>query len=186
MKTKKRSGRLLKYTLISLGCLLLAGWLASVVIVPRMSAPKTVPVVKPPVYVPPSLHLDEGELYRLVNAERQKRGLEPLSLNPSLNQSALNKCNDMVAKDYYEHTSPEGRTPWYFIAPATSYLAAGENLNLGHGSADKVVESWMGSEGHRRSILDTRWTDVGYAVCIGKHNGSVGDYTYIVQHFIQK
>jgi len=46
----------------------------------------------------------------LLNQQRQKQGLAPLRLDPALNRAAQAQVDDMVARNYYELTSPDGRT----------------------------------------------------------------------------
>jgi hypothetical protein len=40
---------------------------------------------------------------------------------------------------------------------------AGENLSAGRNSIDAVVDGWMNSAGHRRNMLDSRFTEFGLA-----------------------
>src|SRR5882762_5752510 len=52
------------------------------------------------------------------NTQRTSNGLTALSLNAQLNQAAQAKANDMVARDYWSHNTPDGQTPWTFFAAA--------------------------------------------------------------------
>ena len=51
----------------------------------------------------------------LTNSERQSQNLAVLAVSPTLTHAAEMKAQDMAAKGYFAHTSPEGRTPWYWI-----------------------------------------------------------------------
>ena len=48
----------------------------------------------------------EEEVVRLVNAERAKVGLSPLTMNWELSRVARYKSEDMRQKRYFDHTSP--------------------------------------------------------------------------------
>jgi uncharacterized protein YkwD len=45
----------------------------------------------------------------------------------------------------------------------------GENIAAGYDSAQKVVAAWMKSDGHRKNILNCRFTSIG----IGYDGGQV-------------
>ncbi len=49
------------------------------------------------------------------NTERSSNGLPALSINDKLNQAAQAKANDMVARDYWSHNTPDGQEPWVFF-----------------------------------------------------------------------
>lgn len=98
------------------------------------------------------------------NQQRIDNGLDALSLNQKLTNAAQAKAEDMAAKDYWSHDTPDGKTPWSFIlAAGYNYQTAGENLAYGFGSADDTVTAWMNSPEHRANILNTSYTDVGFA-----------------------
>lgn len=46
-----------------------------------------------------------------INKIRSNYGLEPLAENPKLDIAALLKAQDMIENDYFNHYSPEGKTP---------------------------------------------------------------------------
>ena len=131
--------------------------------------------------------LDTAVLFRLVNDERMKAGLQPLLRDDQLDKGALAKCDDMVAKDYWAHNAPDGTEPWKFIDDTgVTYLKAGENLAYDMGSNSETVNSWMSSPGHKENILNKSYTDVGYALCHSDNFIGDGSKTIIVQHFIKK
>ena len=51
-------------------------------------------------------------LVDMTNVDRAKENKAPLVINPLLENAAQMKASDMVAKNYFAHTSPEGLTPW--------------------------------------------------------------------------
>jgi len=144
---------------------------------------------------PPAPHVlaisdvDISKLYALTNDDRARAGLPALRLSSTLQQSANDRCNDMVTKNYYSHTAPDG-TQWYTsIQKYTYYQLAGENLAsyFHDGSAEAVNTDWMNSEEHKKNILTPSFTDVSYAVC--KSNSYLAEKApalIIVEQFIQE
>ena len=107
------------------------------------------------------------------NNERKNNGQDGLTLNTKLSTAALNKVNDILAKGYFEHVSPEGLGPADLATTAGySYIAVGENLALGDFKNDKdLVDAWMASPGHRANILGKHFTEIGIAVKKGLYQG---------------
>jgi uncharacterized protein YkwD len=98
--------------------------------------------------------LDATKIEELVNQERIKAGLTPLVHNDLLKQSACAKADDMIAKDYWEHVSPDGITPRdWIIATGYEYDSIGENLAEGFASDEALVAGWMKSLSHKENIL---------------------------------
>ena len=56
-----------------------------------------------------------GKVIELTNASRAGASENNLSLNEKLSRAAEAKANDMIAKNYFSHTSPGGATPWKWI-----------------------------------------------------------------------
>ena len=54
-------------------------------------------------------------IVNLTNSDRQTNNLQELAVNPLLERGAQMKADDMAAKGYFAHTSPEGLTPWYWF-----------------------------------------------------------------------
>lgn len=122
------------------------------------------------------------KLYQLTNKERQKHGLNSLNYNEKLSQAAYQKAQDMFAKNYWAHFSPDGKTPWEFILNnGYQYEYAGENLAKNFLFSDGVVSAWMNSPSHRDNILKKEYTDVGFAIVNGVLNGE--ETTLVVQMF---
>lgn len=109
----------------------------------------------------------------LVNESRAKAGLPVLSLNATLTQAATAKADDMLKGDYFSHTSPTGKSPWYWIKRSGyRYRSAGENLALNYYSAEEQHTAWMNSETHRANILSPKFEEIGIAMAEGKINGT--------------
>jgi len=108
----------------------------------------------------------------LTNDERQAQNLSTLTTNPLLVQAAEMKANDMATKGYFAHTSPEGKTPWYWLDQVGyKYQYAGENLAINFSDSKDVTEAWMNSPTHRANIMKDKYTDVGTGIATGIYQG---------------
>jgi uncharacterized protein YkwD len=104
-----------------------------------------------------------------VNAERAKAHVRPLRPDPRLDSAAQQHAQDMLARGYFAHASPEGRTIRQ-RAEAAGYRwhAVGENIAEGQLSVDQVVQAWMTSPEHRRNILDRDFLHMGLGLALGE------------------
>jgi len=130
--------------------------------------------------------IKKDELFNLVNSERTKQNIPSLYLSENLNETALIKCKDMVKRDYWSHTDPDGNKSLVLNDirnPSGIYAKGGENLANGFNNASEVVNGWMNSPEHKRSILDKDFTLVGYAVCYSPNFRHEGKKILVVQHF---
>ncbi len=133
--------------------------------------------------------IDRQILLAETNRNRTQNGLSILAENEKLNASALAKCNDMIARNYWSHYGPNGdEKPWEFITKAGySYNKSGENLAYGQENAPDVINGWMNSPKHRDNMLKPEFTEVGYGVCLApnytpKEDLLHGEKLIIVQH----
>ncbi|HEX2122716.1 MAG TPA: CAP domain-containing protein [Thermoanaerobaculia bacterium] len=103
-----------------------------------------------------------------MNRQRAAHGLVPLRLESRLTQAAGDGANDMFAKRYFDHVSPDGIQPFTWVRKrGYRYRIVGENLALGYRSGAAVVDGWMRSPGHRENILQRSYDEVGLAVADG-------------------
>ncbi|MEW2302357.1 CAP domain-containing protein [Streptomyces sp. NPDC006655] len=114
----------------------------------------------------------EAEVLKLVNEERTKVGCSPLSANSSLTGLAESFSADMAARNFFDHTDPNGRTPWDRAAAAGISNLGGENIARGQATAQDVMDAWMNSEGHRANILNCDFKTLG----VGVHFGAGGPW----------
>lgn len=100
----------------------------------------------------------------LVNQERAKAGLKPLTVNKALSAMALDKAKDMYNNHYFDHTSPTYGSPFDMMKLyGISYRYAGENIAMGQRTPQEVMTAWMNSTGHRQNILSPNYTQIGVA-----------------------
>ena len=124
----------------------------------------------------------QQQVLDLVNVERTKRGISALTLDSNLSSVATKKSQDMVNKNYFDHTSPTYGSPFDMMKQfGISYRTAGENIAKGQKTPQEVVTAWMNSEGHRKNILNPNFTNLG----VGIAKDSKGT-TYWTQMFIGK
>jgi uncharacterized protein YkwD len=110
----------------------------------------------------------------LVNRERTTRGLPALRQNGLLTQASAEHSQDMVRRDYFEHTSADGRTVGDRLR-AIGYsrgFSASAGENIAYGVGDKatpaaIVAAWMRSPGHRADILRPAFTEIGIGIALG-------------------
>ncbi|PFL01219.1 hypothetical protein COJ01_12215 [Priestia megaterium] len=122
----------------------------------------------------------EQKVVDLVNQEREKQGLKPLTLNKKLSDVARTKSKDMMDKGYFDHNSPTYGSPFDMMKQfGIEYTTAGENIAKGQQSPEDVMNAWMNSDGHRKNILNPDFTEIGVGYV-------KGDTTYWTQQFIGK
>ncbi|MFJ3756289.1 CAP domain-containing protein [Streptomyces sp. NPDC090080] len=114
----------------------------------------------------------EAEVLKLVNEERAKVGCSALSASSSLAGLAESFSEDMAARGFFDHTDPDGKTPWDRAAAAGISDLGGENIARGQATAEAVMDAWMNSEGHRANILNCDFKTLG----VGVHFGSGGPW----------
>lgn len=106
------------------------------------------------------------------NAQRTQAGLGELTLSSDLDRAAYNKAQDMLANNYWAHTSPQGVTPWKWLSDVGyDYNVAGENLAKNYPTAMATVNAWMDSPTHRANVLGDKYQEVGFAVVDGTMDG---------------
>jgi uncharacterized protein YkwD len=150
----------------------------------------------------------EKQIHHLINQYRLQNGLDPLSLDDKLSNIARTHSQDMASRDYFEHETPEGKTP---TSRATSegyqcqkdignliYSGIAENIyqnnlynsvtiigivpiydwNSQDQLAHSTVDGWMNSYGHRQNILSDIYDVEGIGVAIASDSK-----VYITQDF---
>lgn len=106
----------------------------------------------------------QQKVLSLINSERQKKNLSALSAdNTGLNDAACKRATETVS--LFSHSRPDG-TMFYTVYQEYNvpYRAGGENIAYGYQSAEKVMNGWMNSSGHKDNILGSSFTHVGIGV----------------------
>lgn len=138
-------------------------------------APAPAPVPAPT----PGLTAEEQQMVDLVNQERIKAGVAPLKVDMRLVQSARLKSQDMIDKNYFDHTSPTWGAFHIPIRQAVGndYGYLGENL-AGAPTLTMAHNGLMNSSGHRQNILNPKYTHIGIGIRSGGPYGKM-----FTQHF---
>jgi uncharacterized protein YkwD len=125
--------------------------------------------------------ISSSDLLNATNAERSAAGASSLSLNSKLTNAAQAKANDMVARNYWSHNTPDGLAPWVFISNAGySYSRAAENLANGFSNSSSVIRGWMDSTAHRTAMLNTEYSEVGFGYANSASFTDQGESTVVV------
>lgn len=151
-----------------------------------VSAPATTP--PPPSGTPSGTFAQR--VFDLTNAARAQArtcgttsyaATTPLTYNALLAQAAQAHASDMATKNYFSHTSLDGRTPDQRVS-ATGYTwtRMAENIATGNTTPEEVVAGWLQSPGHCANIMSPNLKElgVGYAYNAGSSYGH-----YWVQDF---
>ena len=126
--------------------------------------------------------ITSSQVEQETNQQRAALGIGALTDNPTLDQAAKAKGNNMCADQYWAHISPSGVTPWVFMKNAGyHYAVAGENLARDFSDTPSMVAAWMASPTHRENMVNTRYKEIGVAVIDCNLLGS--DTALVVQMF---
>jgi len=107
---------------------------------------------------------EQRKMLELVNNERAKAGMKPLTFDAELARVANFKAQDMVERNYFSHTSPTYGSPFDMMKNfGIKYSYAGENL-AGYSTVEAAHNGLMNSEGHRKNILNTNYNYIGIGV----------------------
>ena len=132
----------------------------------------------------------EKEMVELINRDRaENRGpdgefLLPLRWSDQLAAEARAHSRDMIARGYFGHVDPEGRSPGMRLqAAGIAWRSVGENIamepNVRTAEAAFMNEPRRG-QNHRTNILSPTFTEVGIGIVAGP-NGDL----YITQEFMK-
>jgi uncharacterized protein YkwD len=157
------------------------------VIIPVTSPPTnpnadpSLPQIIVPGDIPASLADLPAQMINAVNAQRQNAGLAAYQSDPELAKMALAHAQDMVARGYFSHNTPEGITlDDRFEIHNVNASWNGENIQRNVKPLDKTVAEairwFMNSAPHRANLLHRRFDKIG----IGVAEGPPGWYTFVL------
>lgn len=137
-------------------------WVAAVLVViwvgsaflPSTDEPKPDPIPEPiDEKIADPLTLVRAQLLELHNAARVKSGADPLVFDEGLNTFAQEHAKWMTRFGM-----------WHSRMGFGGFRTKGENIAKGQQAAESVTGAWMRSAGHRRNILNKRFTHVGFGM----------------------
>lgn len=94
----------------------------------------------------------------------------PLVWNDQLEIAASGHAHDMANKNYFSHTSKDGRNAEDRVIAAGYYFkgyksfAVGENIAQGQMSIAEVMQGWLKSPGHCKNLMNPAFKEVGVAL----------------------
>ena len=135
--------------------------------------PSYVDVRTPASGEPLSLETARAEWLSMVNADRLAHGLRQLVPDDLLNSVAQAYAEDMKARGFLSHVSPEGKTASDRVrwAGAPEVMRVAENLALDT-SVSGLHEGLMYSGAHRASILSIEWSRIGLGI-VKREDGAI-------------
>lgn len=146
---------------------------------PAVTAPVALPqapVVAPPssVIVPPASNSARGEILAFVNNERTASGAPALVLNDAINAGAQRLADDMVVRNYFAVTTPEGLGTKELLQEA-GYDARATGVLLGGGPTDARTAFALWNEGPSSKDLmrKTDYEELGVGVANGGERGTI-------------
>ncbi|MCV3216720.1 CAP domain-containing protein [Plectonema radiosum NIES-515] len=126
-----------------------------------------------------------NRVLELTNAQRLQAGLQPLTLNSKLNNSAQAHSEDMALHDFFNHKGSNGSSMGD-RAKASGYQFSrlGENIAAGYATPEDVVQGWLNSPGHRANILNPSYREIGIGYYyLANDTGNVNQNYYWTQDF---
>ena len=96
----------------------------------------------------------------IVNEEREKAGVPPLTINDTLMQAADIRSREIYKE--FSHTRPDSTSCFTVLDEVgiKSWNHVGENIAYGSSTAQGVMNQWMNSEGHRKNILSEDFSEI--------------------------
>lgn len=115
-------------------------------------------VAAPPL-APSSLELT---LAALINRQRQRHGLAPLTIIPALNLSATQHSVDMSSQAVPWHAGSDGSNGGMRMqAAGYNWERWAEVIGWGFPEPDGMVDWWLNDEAHRVILLSSAFTEIG-------------------------
>lgn len=115
----------------------------------------------------------QADVFRAVNTARAqarscgneaKPAVAALGWSDTLFVAAAAHSKDMAQRNYFSHTSPEGKSSGdRALLAGYRFSALGENIAAGQPSVNVVMAGWLASEGHCRNIMNAVFTEIAVA-----------------------
>lgn len=118
------------------------------------------------------LTCEEARFIHYLNIYRRSQGLNALNVSKNGTLAGRWHAQDMIAKNYFDHTEPNGRS---FSSRTASfgYSAWAENIAAGNDQASRTFCQWKTSPGHDANMLNASHRSTGIGNAWG---GSYGSY----------
>jgi uncharacterized protein YkwD len=131
----------------------------------------------------------QTDVMRAVNAARAqarscgsdaKPAVAALGWNDTVFAAAAAHSQDMAQRNYFSHTSPEGKSAGdRLLLAGYRFSAWGENIAAGQPSVAVVMAGWLASDGHCRNIMNAAFTEIAVA-CVATSRPTYPTYWTMV------
>ncbi|MBA2382670.1 MAG: hypothetical protein H0V73_11225 [Chloroflexi bacterium] len=153
--------------------------LASLIVVAVLGAAFALPgaaVATTTTVSPDEITAAEAAMVKALNADRTELGLVRVVVDSRLMAIARARSADMVAKDYFSHTQPDGRNVFDILtAQHLTWYNAGEIIAWNNYPMSSTVAAadyqWMHSPGHKSIIISTGYNYIGVGLAIEPSTG---------------
>lgn len=126
----------------------------------------------------------EDQVLAGVNKARAGAGCAALTVNAKLETAARGHAKAMAEKNFFGHASKNGgKFSSRIKAQGYRYSKVAENIGAGQSSAAGILESWLGSAGHRKNILDCALTETGIAVVYQPDDKPLKGQSYAMKYY---
>jgi len=127
-----------------------------------------------PIEQGPDLDSMAIQILNIINNTRAQKGLHSLKQNQALVAVAKSRSSDMINRNYFSHTTPEGKNIYsILIEYGIKYAAAGENIQYAsppsRGTPESFFNIWMSSSSHRDNILSSSFSQIGIGISEGNN-----------------
>ena len=141
-----------------------------------IAGPSTVGAASEPAVDQAVISASESAMVAALNANRTARGLVKVQVDSRLMAIARARSADMVAKDYFSHTQPDGRNVFSILSGSgITWYGAGEILAWNNYPMDSTVAAadnqWMNSAGHKAIVISTDYNYVGVGLAVEASSG---------------
>ena len=123
------------------------------------------------------LSIEEAKVLTLINKERKRLGLLPLTYDAQLAAAARVRCEELYRGNYVAHTRPDGRS-WETVLQEdvpVEFQYAAENLAWENHALRESPDAfrwyslWKDSEEHYAAMTSERYTHCGVAILTGPY-----------------
>lgn len=128
------------------------------------AVPFAYPEIKAEAVASSSEYRDKIErIVELVNEERAKDGVAPVTLNETLTDAAMLRAEEIT--EQFSHTRPDNTSCFTVLKDYNiGYYACAENIAAGNSTADATMNQWVNSSGHYKNLMNATYTEIGVGV----------------------
>lgn len=132
----------------------------------------------------PTAQAQEADALAIINAHRQKKGCDPLTIQPQLQAAAELHASNMAKQNFFSHTGKDGsKFSRRIKGQGYDGRKIAENIAAGQATGGDVVAAWMSSSGHKRNILDCRFSETGLAMVHQADDKPIKGNSYALKYY---